>query len=228
MVQQKQKSNLIAFIVLGIFVLMLVFSFIETMNFVNTQDRTVSVTQKMLTHPAVIYDRYLTRMEINSSLTGDMYYLAIGFYSQLAQSNEIATHVISQCLKYDVPVDLAFAIAAHESGFNPDAVKKNINSSGDIVSIDRGLFQLNSKTFPNVDWFNPKQNATYGIKYLRNRYEVAGSWEGAILLYNAGLYSNLGPSTFAYMKKVLLIEKLIDEEYNSFRRNLDINTVSTP
>lgn len=222
----REKEAKLNFLLIGVLVLTIVFTFILSLSYVNTQKDSAMAVQKSIDHPKIVYDRYLTRLAINSTLTGDMYYLSLGFYSQLAQSSEIATHIISQCIKYGVPIDLAFAIAAYESGFNPEAINRNVNKDGYIISIDRGLFQLNSKTFPNVDWFNPKENATYGIKYLKERYDVAGSWEGAVLLYNAGLYVNVAQRSFIYMKKVLLIERLLDEEFNSFRRNLNITTIS--
>ena len=67
---------------------------------------------------------------------------------------------------------------------NPNAVNTNSNTS-----IDRGLFQLNSNSFPNLteaDFYNPKTSAKYGLSHLRFCLDTAGNEIAALAMYNAG------------------------------------------
>ncbi|UKI53636.1 MAG: transglycosylase SLT domain-containing protein [Treponema sp.] len=60
--------------------------------------------------------------------------------------------ILEEAEKNDIPLSLAFALAYTESHYNVNAVNKNRNSS-----IDRGLFQLNNRSFPQLkeeDFFN--------------------------------------------------------------------------
>jgi hypothetical protein len=56
-------------------------------------------------------------------------------------------------------------------------------------SIDRGLFQLNNRSFPNLEnsaFFDIKSNARYGISHLRHCLDSGGSEISALAMYNAG------------------------------------------
>ena len=79
---------------------------------------------------------------------------------------------------YDVEIN------AGETKDNPNAVNTNSNTS-----IDRGLFQLNSNSFPNLteaDFYNPKTSAKYGLSHLRFCLDTAGNEIAALAMYNAG------------------------------------------
>ncbi|WP_461249005.1 transglycosylase SLT domain-containing protein, partial [Treponema sp. R6D11] len=81
--------------------------------------------------------------------------------------------------EYNVPAALAFALCWEESRFNPRAVGKP-NRDG---SIDRGLFQLNNRSFPELDtymFFNVQHNARYGISHLRYCLDYGGSEVSAL------------------------------------------------
>jgi hypothetical protein len=56
-------------------------------------------------------------------------------------------------------------------------------------SIDRGLFQLNSRSFPELEvdeFFDPYINAQHGIRYLRKCIELGGNEVVGLAMYNAG------------------------------------------
>jgi soluble lytic murein transglycosylase-like protein len=84
---------------------------------------------------------------------------------------------------FGVRPSLAFALALEESDFRVDAFNKN----GD--SVDRGLFQLNSKSYPKLklqDFYDPATNARYGIAHLKSCLSQAGNEVAALAMYNAG------------------------------------------
>ena len=67
----------------------------------------------------------------------------IDFFVKLTGSEEVALVDLYYADKYHINPFLIFALIYTESGFRPTAVSLNASS------VDRGLFQLNSKTFPN-------------------------------------------------------------------------------
>jgi hypothetical protein len=107
----------------------------------------------------------------------------VDFYTEETGSSEIAQIILEEAQIQDIPLSLAFALAWVESRYNPFAV--NHNSS----SVDRGLFQLNSRSFPEVEedqFFNPAVNAKLGMEYLRQCLEAGESEIVALAMYNAG------------------------------------------
>ncbi|WP_407425020.1 lytic transglycosylase domain-containing protein, partial [Treponema sp.] len=80
--------------------------------------------------------------------------------------------------------DFAFSLAYVESRFKATAVNSNTNHT-----IDRGLFQLNSASFPKLteaEFFDPKVSAKYGMSHLRYCMDIAGNDITALAMYNAG------------------------------------------
>jgi Soluble lytic murein transglycosylase and related regulatory proteins (some contain LysM/invasin domains) len=105
------------------------------------------------------------------------------FFSSLAKSEIVARAILDNSLKRGVRPSLAFALALEESDFRTDAFNKN----GD--SVDRGLFQLNSKSFPKLkiqEFYDPEINARYGLAHLQGCLEEAGNEVAALAMYNAG------------------------------------------
>ncbi len=105
------------------------------------------------------------------------------FFSTLTQSDTIARAILDSSDKFGVRPSLAFALALEESDFKIDAINKN----GD--SVDRGLFQLNSKSYPRLkaqDFYDPTTNARYGISHLGSCLAQAGNEVAALAMYNAG------------------------------------------
>jgi hypothetical protein len=100
-------------------------------------------------------------------------------------TEEMAKAILSNASAFDISPSLAFALCWAESQFNPMAVNRT-NRDG---SIDRGLFQLNSRSFPKMkeaDFFNPSINAYYGMAHLRWCLDTGGSVVAGLAMYNAG------------------------------------------
>jgi hypothetical protein len=105
------------------------------------------------------------------------------FFCSLTHSENVARVILDNSAKYKVRPSLAFALALEESDFRTDALNKN----GD--SVDRGLFQLNSKSYPGLelrDFYDPDTNARYGLAHLKGCLSQAGNEVAALAMYNAG------------------------------------------
>lgn len=108
----------------------------------------------------------------------------INFYSEITGNREVALAILEYANKYNISISLAFALAYSESRYNCNAINSNSNKS-----IDRGLFQLNSKTFPYLEessFFDPYISAKQGLSFLHYCLETAGNEIGALAMYNAG------------------------------------------
>jgi hypothetical protein len=130
----------------------------------------------------------------------------VDFFGGLTHSEDIAKTILINADSYDIPPSLAFALCWEESQFNPQAInRKNRNES-----VDRGLFQLNSQSFPTLaelDFFNPQTNAHYGMAHLRWCLDSGGSVVAGVAMYNAGtnrVHSGSTPKkTLDYVSHIL-------------------------
>jgi hypothetical protein len=107
----------------------------------------------------------------------------LAFFSSITHSENIARVILDGSDRLGVRPSLVFALALEESDFRVDAVNKNADS------IDRGLFQLNSKSYPGLkeqEFYDPATNARYGISHLKSCLAQAGNEVAALAMYNAG------------------------------------------
>jgi hypothetical protein len=149
----------------------------------------------------------------------------IGFFTSLAGSDEIASSIMTYADINSIPFPLAFALAYEESKFSPKAIRKNKGS------IDRGLFQLNSKSFPNLaekDFFNVRINSRYGLSHLRFCFSQAGNEVTALAMYNAGTgrvnKDSTPKTTLDYIARVIDTKQRIDSVFrDSFLNNQSVN-----
>lgn len=144
------------------------------------------------------------------------------FYSHITGSKDVAQAILSEADKNDIPLSLAFSLAYTESRYNTKAVHNNLNNT-----IDRGLFQLNSNTFPELteaDFFDPFTSSKYGMSHLKFCLSTAGNEVSALAMYNAGttrVRSNTTPqTTLNYVGNILtyqkMLESLFQQEVASF------------
>ena len=148
--------------------------------------------------------------------------LVIEFFAGICPTLEIAETILFNADLFDIPPALALALAWEESRLNPLAVN-NANRDG---SIDRGLFQLNNRSFPHLDlqsFFEPESNARYGMNYLRYCLDTGGSEIAALAMYNAGEgrvnSSGTPKSTLNYINRILDNRTKIENrfrEWNEF------------
>lgn len=138
------------------------------------------------------------------------------FYFQITGNKEVTKAILDEAEKNDIPLSLAFALAHTESSFNAMAVNKNSNET-----IDRGLFQLNNKSFPGLkeeEFFDPYISSKYGMSHLKFCMTTAGNEISALAMYNAGtnrVRSNKTPqSTLNYVGKIITYQKMLDQLFS--------------
>lgn len=141
----------------------------------------------------------------------------IDFFVSLTGSEEVALSAIYYSNKYNIPLLLTFSLMHTESHFLPNAV--NYNAS----SVDRGVFQLNSRAFPHLtedDFFNPDISASYGVSHLEWCMSVSSSTEEALAIYNAGYgkvkSGNIPASTRDYIRKIEAYRDSLNREFFSY------------
>ena len=140
----------------------------------------------------------------------------IWFYNQITGNEIITEAILTNAEKNDIPLSLAFALAYSESSYNVNAVNKNTNSS-----IDRGLFQLNNKSFPELvekDFFDPFISAKYGLGHLRFCLDYAGNEVAALAMYNAGTNrvrkGETPQVTLNYVSKIMNYKNGVDDLFD--------------
>ena len=138
------------------------------------------------------------------------------FYIGITDNKESALAILKNADKNNIPLSLAFALAYVESRYNVRAVNHNSNST-----IDRGLFQLNNNSFPQLseeDFFNPEISAQYGMSHFRFCLNVAGNEVSALAMYNAGtnrVRSNSTPqSTLNYIGQIMSYRRSLEKSFS--------------
>jgi len=152
----------------------------------------------------------------------------IDFFSGVCASPEIVRVILANANEFNIAPALAFALAWEESRLNPYAVNYK-NRDG---SIDRGLFQLNSRSFPRLEvqaFLNPEINARHAMGHLRHCLDISGSEIAALAMYNAGTSrvnsSGTPRSTLDYISRIMEnrrgIENLFYDQESLFQEQLD-------
>lgn len=138
------------------------------------------------------------------------------FYFQITGDREVTQAILTEAEKNDIPLSLAFSLAHTESNYNANATNRNANTS-----IDRGLFQLNSNSFPGLsesDFFDPFVSSRYGMSHLKFCLNTAGNDVSALAMYNAGtsrVRSNKTPqTTLNYVGKIMAYQKMLDQLFD--------------
>lgn len=104
--------------------------------------------------------------------------------------------LILKCVEeYDSKPDLLWGQLDHESGFNPNAQGPNRDAEGRLLSMDRGIAQINSVAHPEVsdqEAYDPNFAIPWMAKKMKAFFDEYHDWEKAFIAYNAGHY---GPDT---------------------------------
>jgi hypothetical protein len=139
------------------------------------------------------------------------------FYIKLTGRSDISLPILRQAEANDIPLPLAFALAWGESKFNARAYNHNPGS------VDRGLFQLNSGSFPFLNakqFYDPEINARYGLKHLRLCLDRADSELVALAIYNAGTLKVRRGTPYSTLTHIARILEYRDELQSAFQRLL--------
>jgi soluble lytic murein transglycosylase-like protein len=150
---------------------------------------------------------YLYRNKLTRSMVEN-------FYTQVTADREIAQAILAAADTNDISPPLAFSLAWVESSYRVRAVNRNSNS------MDRGLFQLNSRTFPKLKeehFYDPKINAEYGLAHFRYCMETGQNEVVALAMYNAGVNRvrrGTPYTTLHYVARILDNEQQLLESFD--------------
>lgn len=143
------------------------------------------------------------------------------FLSRQSGSREITKLIMEETRRHNLPISLTFSLAWGESRFNPFAV--NWNES----SVDRGLFQLNNRSFPELQedqFFDPVLNTKNGVAYLKYCLERGESEVTALAMYNAGprrISERGAPKmTLDYIDKIITYRQELDDDFQAELRDM--------
>jgi len=142
----------------------------------------------------------------------------VEFFTAICSNAVIARAILDSCDEFDIPPALAFALCWEESRFNPNAInKKNRNGT-----VDRGLFQLNNKSFPHLDilsFYDINTNAHYGVGHLRFCMNSSVNEISALAMYNVGtgrVRSTGAPEvTLNYTSRILENRRKVENRFFS-------------
>jgi hypothetical protein len=146
--------------------------------------------------------------------------LVENFYIRVTADREIAGAILKAADENDIPLPLAFSLAWGESSFRIRALNRNSDS------VDRGLFQLNSRSFPHLEeeqFYNPWINAEYGLAHFRYCLDVGKSELIALAMYNAGVNRVRRATPYSTLHHVARILDNQMELVESFDRMLKDN-----
>ena len=137
------------------------------------------------------------------------------FYTNITGNKDVTNAILTYAEKNDIPLSLAFALAHTESRYKVTAVGHNTNGT-----TDRGLFQLNSASYPRLteeDFFDPYTSAKYGLAHLKQCLRSAGNSVSALAMYNAGqgrVSSNKTPQiTLNYIGKIISYQNKLEQQF---------------
>ena len=139
----------------------------------------------------------------------------VDFFTGICFDRAVAQSILDNSDRFNIPPALAFALSWEESRFNPLAVGNNRDGS-----IDRGLFQLNSRSFPSLElaaFFNVESNSYYGLGHLRYCLDSGGTEVSALAMYNAGtgrVRSTGAPEvTLNYISRILDNRRKMENQF---------------
>ena len=162
----------------------------------------------------------VTRLEVNNIIQSnpEIFY---SFYATMSGNTEASELILQKCLDKEVPINLMFALVKIESNFREKAYNVNYNGS-----TDRGYFQLNSNSYPHYskeELYDPIINVNLGVSHYKGEYQKYGSYEMALIGYNAGNISRPNKTAVEYMGKVLKEEARINDDFNDFYKDMFID-----
>jgi hypothetical protein len=156
---------------------------------------------------------YRTRETVNhevvSMINGYRMHRVLDMYGYLSRDRDLTNEIINHALRYDIPINLLFAVISVESDFKTDLVVQNQNGTADY-----GIMQCNSNTFSRYnreELLDLRTNLRLGCEYLLKMKKVHGSWEMAVYRYNG-----IGSRAVRHMVRVINREREIDLVVNRY------------
>lgn len=145
----------------------------------------------------------------------------VAFFVRETGSESTALPIMYYAEKHSIPFFLVFSLAYVESRYRAEAVNRNSSS------VDRGLFQLNNKTFGHLtedDFFHPDVNTYHGMQYLVFCLKQGRDISEAVAIYNAGwtrvARGRTPETTKRHVSRVLAKSEQLDRSFRVYIRGL--------
>ncbi len=143
--------------------------------------------------------------------------VVLSFFTELTGSEEITLAILRHAERKSIPALLSFSLAWAESSFNPYAINANASS------IDRGLFQLNSRSFywlSDADFYDLDINSRHAHDYLADcMHRSSYDYKMALAMYNAGMYRVLlGMTPLSTQRYVIKISAYYEELQQRYKQ----------
>ena len=147
----------------------------------------------------------------------------INFITGIAHNNrEIAQIIYKHTKNKGLDTFFYLALIKTESNFNIRAINKNKDGS-----LDRGIAQLNSRTFPDLeleDFYDPDINIDHSTDFIKWALEQAKNNEVlALAYYNAGYGKvsgkDVGRITLNYINKIMITRDKYKNEFYEYQKD---------
>ncbi len=176
---------------------------------------------------AIVYTYFLdlglsNSIILNSKFINNIDESVIFYTENVTKDKLVSRAIITNSIRNNVPVNLAFSLAYKESRYNKNA----LNDNG--ASKDRGLFQLNDsyrKDWKIEDFYNIEKNSNEGTRYLKEMLILNKEDKTtALYCYNAGptrvRRDGIIPSqTKIYADEILQHEIELNRKFNNWKIN---------
>jgi soluble lytic murein transglycosylase-like protein len=183
----------------------------------------ISTFPKSATNPITVDISSYSGTEVNVHVAANMD-KAIEFYQDLTHNKTITKIIINEAIKRHLPINFVMAVVFNESAFDPNAENYNLET------VDRGLFQLNSGSFPDLTYseiFDIRRNVYEGCLYLRALYDQYN--ENPILTvyaFNAGMgkiaSGKIKIRTLIHTEKIMMAYRYLDFQYTYYVQGIDL------
>jgi len=179
----------------------------------------VKVEVPLVTHVVEQVEKPVEISDINKWIEENLEESITFYTEEMTKDKQISNAIISNSLKNDIPVNLAFSIAYKESKFKKDAYNDNGKSK------DRGLFQLNDsyrQDWSIDDFYDIEKNSFEGTRYLKEMINLnEDDVEKALYCYNAGPTKVrrdgiIPESTKIYALEIMKMEAILNQQLKNW------------
>jgi len=159
------------------------------------------------------YVEYLTRYEINDIIKTNTEEYVKRYAEKTKLEINLTRIIINEAIRLNIPVNIAFGLGYAETLLNNNIKPTKNKKDG---SYDRGLFRLNSKTFPVVKKETFREQTVKALGYLYEKYvRYKQNWELALMTYNSGSIKNISDISINHNKRALDYERDLNEWFNN-------------
>jgi hypothetical protein len=149
----------------------------------------------------------------------------VKFFDSYTKNHSVSEAILNETLKQNVVVTQGFSLCWGESTYDPKAYHEN-KINGVVVSIDRGLFQLNNtnrRKWTIEDFYDIQKNTHEGVATLKDDLLAYDSAQVlSIAGFNAGKYNIVDGIRFLtlnHISHIVEYERNMEIDLNYFINN---------